>query len=129
MVRVNAVEAEILSELMLKYPQSSLRGASKRIRSLVRKIDNRDSPDYDFLLKNDITFPIRPDGHYASDLMRALNRIISFANEVYQPPKGVNTDQDSYFEIWAELVEFIVANDAKDDLRSFLKGFDTIYTY
>lgn len=26
---------------MLKYPQSSLRGASKRIRSLIRKIDNR----------------------------------------------------------------------------------------
>lgn len=80
MVRVNAVETEILTELMLKYPQSSFRGASKRIRSLVRKIDNRDNPDYDFLLKNDFTFPFRPDGHYASDLMRALNKMISFAN-------------------------------------------------
>jgi hypothetical protein len=97
MVRVNAVEAEILTELMLKYPQSSNRGASKRIRSLVRKIDNRDNPDYDFLLKNDFTFPFRPDGHYASDLMRALNKMIEFANELYQPERGANTDQDSYF--------------------------------
>lgn len=101
MVRVNAVETEILSELMLKYPQSSLRGASKRIRSLVRKIDNRDNYDYDFLFKNDISFPFRPDGHYASDLMRALNKMISFANEVYQPDHAANTDQDSYFEIWS----------------------------
>jgi hypothetical protein len=113
MVRVNAVETEILSELMLKYPQSSSRGASKRIRSLVRKIDNRDNPDYDFLLKNDFTFPFRPDGHYASDLMRALNKMIAFANELYQPDHGANTDQDSYFEIWTELIEFIVANDVK----------------
>jgi hypothetical protein len=45
MVRVNSVETEILTELMLKYPQSSFRGASKRIRSLVRKIDNRITPN------------------------------------------------------------------------------------
>lgn len=97
MVRVNAVEAEILTELMLKYPLSGNRGASKRIRSIVRKIDNRDNPEYDFLLKNDFTFPFRSDGHYAPDLMRALNKMIAFANELYQPDRGVNTDQDSYF--------------------------------
>jgi hypothetical protein len=129
MVKVNAVEGEILSELMLKYPQSSVRGASKRIRSLVRKIDNRDSYDYDFLFKNDFTFPFRADGHYASDLMRALNKMISFANEVYTPQRGVNAEQDSYFEIWSDLVEFIVANDAKASPRDFFRGFDFVYTY
>jgi hypothetical protein len=41
MVKINAIETEILSELMLKYPQNTLRGASKRIRGLIRKIDNR----------------------------------------------------------------------------------------
>jgi len=42
-------------------------------------------------------FNYRADGHYASDVMRALNKIISFANEVYEPEKGNNESQDSYF--------------------------------
>jgi hypothetical protein len=33
--------------------------------------------------------------------MRALNKMISFANEVYQPQRGINVNQDSYFEIWS----------------------------
>lgn len=97
MVRINALETEILGELMLKYPLSSLKGASKRIRSLIRKIDNRANYEYDFLYKNDFTFNYRADGHYSSDVMRALNKMISFANEVYQPAKGNNVEQDSYF--------------------------------
>jgi len=36
--------------------------------------------------------------------MKALNKIISFANEVYQPEKGINDSQDSYFEIWTEVI-------------------------
>lgn len=97
MVRINALETEILGELMLKYPLSSLKGASKRIRSLIRKIDNRANYEYDFLYKNDFTFNYRADGHYSSDVMRALNKMISFANEVYQPTRGNNVEQDSYF--------------------------------
>jgi hypothetical protein len=37
---------------MLKYPQNSFRGASKRIRNVIKKIDNRANDEYDFLLRN-----------------------------------------------------------------------------
>lgn len=88
MVQVNTIQINILAELMLKYPQNTVRGASKRIKNMVKKIDNRPNHQYDFLYKNGITFNYRPDGHYGPDVMRALNKMISFANQVYQTSGG-----------------------------------------
>lgn len=49
----------------MKYPQSSSRGASRRVQSKVRRIDNREDDQYDFLYRNAVTIPYRKNGDYS----------------------------------------------------------------
>lgn len=48
-------------------------------------IDNRESNDFDFLLRNNIHIHYREDGDYSEDIMRIINKLITFSNEVYDP--------------------------------------------
>ena len=59
----------------------------------------------------------------------ALNKMISFSGDIFVPEKGINDTQYTYFQIWSELVEYIVLNDSKKNKKRFFEGFDEIFNY
>lgn len=58
---------------------------SKRIKSKVQKIDNRESVEYDFLVKQNLNIVYREDGDYSEDIMKIINKLISYTSEPYDP--------------------------------------------
>ena len=70
---------------ILKYPQTGSKGASRRIKSKIHKIDNRESDEYDFLSKNGVKINYRRSGDYSEEIMKVLNRLVSFASDSFHP--------------------------------------------
>jgi uncharacterized protein with HEPN domain len=56
---VNEESYQIFGHIAHKYPQTSSKGVSKRIKSKVQVIDNRESDEFDFLLRNNIHIQYR----------------------------------------------------------------------
>ena len=56
---INIESLKIFDHIMLKYPQSSGNRASKRIKSKIPKVDNRESDEFDFLKNNGINIVYR----------------------------------------------------------------------
>jgi len=56
---VNDSAHSIFKAISQKYPQNNSCGASKRIKSRIQKINNRQSDEYDFLLRNNIQINYR----------------------------------------------------------------------
>ena len=80
---VNEESYHILDHVGYKYPQASSKGVSKRIKSQLPVINNQGSDEFDFLLNGDIHIEYRDDGDYSEDIMKILNRLITFSNEVF----------------------------------------------
>ena len=62
---LNEEAFHVLSHIDKKYPQTSRKGVSKRIKSRIPVINNRDSNEFDFLLKNKIFIKYKEDGDYS----------------------------------------------------------------
>jgi hypothetical protein len=62
---VNSETQRIIEGVILKYPQSSSKGASRRVKKRVPLIDNREDDQYDFLHRHGITIPYRKSGDYS----------------------------------------------------------------
>lgn len=56
---INSESYQIFDHVAKKYPLTSSKGVSKRIKSKVQKIDNRESEEYDFLMSNNIHIEYR----------------------------------------------------------------------
>ena len=77
---INEESYKIFDHIAKKYPQTSSKGVSKRIKSKINLINNRDSDEYDFLFRNKIKFSYREDGDYSEDIMKIINKLITFSN-------------------------------------------------
>lgn len=66
---------------MNKYPQTSSKGASNKLRGFIKQISNKDNEQYDFLLNNGIAIRYNPNGDYSSDIMNTINKIINLPQE------------------------------------------------
>ena len=78
------MEAErIFSHVARKYPQTSSKGVSSRLKSRIQVIDNRENDEFDFLFRNKIHFTWREDADYSEEIMKIINRLIAFSNEPF----------------------------------------------
>lgn len=91
---VNIESLKIFDHTMNKYPQNSGNRASKRVKSRIPKIDNRESDEYDFLRCNGINIKYKDNGDYSDDIMKVINKLISFSTETFDPR---NEDQESNY--------------------------------
>lgn len=98
---------------IIKYPQTSSRGASRRVQSKVRKIDNREDDQYDFLYRNGITIPYRKNGDYSEDIMQVLNRLIGCPTDSFHLDS-----EDTNFEVFTEVMEYIFENSSSQAANS-----------
>lgn len=72
---------EIISEVMIKYPQTSSKGASKRLKAFIKPISNKQNEQYDFLLNQKLAFRYNINGDYSSDIMNVINKIIDLPQQ------------------------------------------------
>ncbi len=70
---------------MNKYPQNSGNRASKRVKNKIPKIDNRENDEFDFLRNNGINIQYKENGDYSQDIMKTVNKLISFSTETFDP--------------------------------------------
>ena len=70
---INEESFRIFDHVGRKYPQTRSKGVSKRIKSKIPVINNRDSNDFDFLIRNSINIQYRDDGDYSEDIMKVIN--------------------------------------------------------
>lgn len=82
---INTESHEIFRNIIQKYPQTGSRGASRRVKSKIRRIDNRENDEYDFLYKNDLKISYRKTGDYSEDIMKIINKLISFSTDTFHP--------------------------------------------
>lgn len=82
---INEESYQIFKHLSQKYPQTNGKGVSKRIKSKVKHINNRESDEFDFLLRNNIHFQYQEDGDYSQSIMNTINKLIGFASDVFDP--------------------------------------------
>ena len=61
-------------------------------------INNRDSDEYDFLLINSLQITYKEDGDYSEDIMKIINKLISFSNEVFDEDMGF---EDTNYEVFS----------------------------
>jgi hypothetical protein len=104
---INQQLQSIFQNVIQKYPQSGSRGASRRIQSKIRRIDNRESDELDFLHKNNLQIPYRKSGDYAEDVMRILNKLIAFPADAFHPN---DENEETNFEVFTEIMEHIFEN-------------------
>jgi hypothetical protein len=104
---INQESYLILDHIASKYPQTRSKGVSKRIKSRVPVINNRESNEFNFLLRNNLQITYREDEDYSEDIMRIINRLITFSNEVYDKNMEL---EDSNFEVFTEIMEYIFEN-------------------
>ena len=79
--------AEIVTEVIRKYPQTNAKRASKRVLKFIKKISNKEKNQYDFLLNHDVEIKYRISGDYSSEIMTVINKVINL------PMEEVNDDQ------------------------------------
>ena len=94
---LNQETYQIFSHIDRKYPQTSRKGVSKRIKSRIPVINNRDSNEFDFLLRNKIFIKYKQDGDYSEDIMKIVNKLTTFSTDVFDSQMDV---EDSNFEIF-----------------------------
>jgi len=94
---INAETYQIFEHVAKKYPLTSTKGVSKRIKSKVQKIDNRESEEFDFLIRNNIHIKYRSDGDYSEDIMKIINKLISFSTDSFDNSMEL---QETNFEIF-----------------------------
>lgn len=104
---VNAEMQEIMKSVILKYPQTSSKGASRRIKNKIRRTDNRDDDHYDFLYRNGLTIPYRKSADYSQDILKVLNKLISASTDPFNPDGDCD---DTNFEVFTEIMEHIFEN-------------------
>jgi hypothetical protein len=80
---VNTEIHKIFTKISYKYPQNGLMGVSKRLKSQVHKVDNRESDEFDFLYCHKINITYREDGDYSEDIMKVINKLISVTADVF----------------------------------------------
>lgn len=98
---------QIFDHIAQKYPQTSSKGVSMRIKSRVPFIDNRESDEFDFLFRNNIQLDYRADGDYSEDIMQIINKLVSFSTEVYEQHSDL---QESNYEVFSEIMEMLFDN-------------------
>ena len=98
---VNESTLKIMENSILKYPQTGSKGASRRVKSKINKIDNRESDEYDFLRKHGIKINYRRSGDYSEEIMKVLNKLVSFASDNFHPN---NELEETNFEVFSEVV-------------------------
>lgn len=120
---VNLESLKIFDHIMNKYPQNSGSRASKRVKSHIPKIDNRESDEFDFLRNNGINIKYRENGDYSEDIMRVINKLISFSTETFDHRDEY---QDSNFEVFTEIMEYIFENSDTQPIFTTVDAVSTI---
>lgn len=104
---VNIEAREIFDHIMYKYPQNSGSSATKRLKSRIPKIDNRESDEFDFLRNNGIDILWRESGDYSEDVMKVINKLISFSAETFDLR---DEQKETNYEAFTEIMEYIFEN-------------------
>ena len=59
------------------------------------------------MFRNNIEIKYREDAAYSEDIMKIVNKLISFTNEVYNQNMEL---EDSNYEVFADIMEYIFEN-------------------
>ena len=59
------------------------------------------------MFRNNIEIKYREDADYSEDIMKIVNKLISFTNEVYNQNMEL---EDSNYEVFADIMEYIFEN-------------------
>lgn len=121
----NQESYQIFDHIAKKYPQTSSKGVSKRIKSKVQMIDNRESDEFDFLFRNGIHISYREDGDYSEDIMKIINKLIGFSTDVFDQRMEL---QESNYEVFSEIMELIFESAANQPANTTVdEVVNTIY--
>ena len=87
------MEQKVLPYLTLKYPLSEKINVNKKLNSMVKKINNFEDLDNDFIYNSDIIWEYREDGNYNDIIMRVLNEVILLADKTAENKDGEEEEE------------------------------------
>jgi hypothetical protein len=68
---------EIISTVIIKYPQTNAKTASKKVLKFIKQISDRDNDQYDFLFNRNLNIRYHTNADYSSEIMTVINSLLN----------------------------------------------------
>jgi hypothetical protein len=83
---------EIISVVIVKYPQTNAKSASRKVLRFIKQISDRDNDQYDFLFAHNLPIRYHINADYSTEIMTVMNALLNLPSMPVDSTKNASVD-------------------------------------
>jgi hypothetical protein len=117
--------SEIISVVIVKYPQTNAKSASRKVLRFIKQISDRDNDQYDFLYSHGLSLRYHINADYSTEIMTVINALLNLPTSPVDscksgsvdPPKEDESLMESFTRFCRQLFYYAHQSEFGDDMK------------
>lgn len=117
--------SEIISVVIVKYPQTNAKSASRKVLRFIKQISDRDNDQYDFLYNRSLSLRYHINADYSTEIMTVMNALLNLPTTPVDSTKSRSVDpsiedqsmMESFSRFCRQLFYYAHQSEFAEDMR------------